>query len=671
MAELIRAGIEVNTTTGVINITKAEQAFDKLDKTAQRTNATISKTNAAFNALKNAAGLVIGVGTIAKVFHDLTAATMESEQAQARLTAVLKATGFAAGRTADQIDELATSMAGSTLFDDEAVKNMAGVLATFRNISGETFDQAIRLGADMAQVMGQDLQSSALQLGKALNDPIQGVMALRRVGVQLSAHQKDLIQDFMKVNDLAGAQGVILGELAHEFGGAATAANSGLSGAIAQAKHQYDNFLESLGKTQQVGGTIQGVFQAIADFWKSRELTTSPIEDMRIALDKAEERVQATRQAIKDAEAGTISWSGAIQRFDGVWEGESTTQEELEQRLRGLHAANEALVASYKRRIDTVVKGKKTDEDAAVAAAERVRLQQAADAAAAAAQTAREKADEAERQHQKTLNDSIAGLDLEAQQLGLTARQAKLLELSLAGANEEQLMMANAALEAVERFDLEQERLKEKQKAREKIQEDAKKKQEEEAHAFEVMWEQALRNTQDAFADAFTSILTGGVTSTGELLKTLWRMWMRFLAQLAAHALFRFVFRLATGQISLGLGGGGAFGVDSGGGVPTDVGHTGGTVGSLGAKRSVSPSTFIGAPRYHGGGVAGLKPDEVPIIAQRGETIVPKDRASRGTVQLVMPAGSVFDYSNPEQRRQFARMLKQLLELHEIDLEVT
>jgi hypothetical protein len=669
MAELIRAGIAVDSAQGVQNVSRAEQAFDKLDKTAQRTNASLSKSNQAFNALKNAVGLVIGIGTVTKFFHDLVSATSEGEQAQARLESVLKATGFAAGRTANQIDALSTSMASSTLFDDEAVKNMAGVLATFRNISGETFDQAIRLGADMAQVMGQDLQSSALQLGKALNDPILGVVALRRVGVQLNAHQKDLIQGFVKVNDLAGAQGVILNELAREFGGAAAAANTGLSGALRMAKKNYDNFLESLGRTQQVGGTIQGVFQAIADFWKSRELTTAPIEDMRIALDRAETQVEATRRAIADAETGTISWMGAAKRFN-LFEGEWTvTQDQMKDRLLGLHAANESLVESYKHRIDTLVKGTKAEEDNAEAGSRRARAERAADAAASAAQDARNKADEQEKQHQQTLNEVVAGLELEARQLGLTAREARLLELSLAGASEEQLMMANSALEAVERFELEQDRLQEKQKEREKVEEEVRRRQEEEAKAFEVMWEQALRNTQDAFADAFESILTGGVKSTGELLKTLWRMWMRFLAQLAAHALFRFVFKLATGGIGFPVGGG-TFGVD-GGGIPADVGHEGGTVGSMGSKRTVSPVAFLGAPRYHSGGIAGLRGDEVPIIAQRGERIVPKSGGGRGVVQLVFPSGGVFDYGNPEQRRQFAKMLQQILELHEIDMEVT
>lgn len=52
------------------------------------------------------------------------------------------------------------------------------------------------------------------------------------------------------------------------------------------------------------------------------------------------------------------------------------------------------------------------------------------------------------------------------------------------------------------------------------------------------------------------------------------------------------------------------------------VAHTGGTVGQAGmVQRLVSPAMFANATRYHTGGMAGLKPGEVPIIAQKGETI--------------------------------------------------
>lgn len=53
--------------------------------------------------------------------------------------------------------------------------------------------------------------------------------------------------------------------------------------------------------------------------------------------------------------------------------------------------------------------------------------------------------------------------------------------------------------------------------------------------------------------------------------------------------------------------------------------HTGGVVGqSSGLSRRVSPALFMNAPRYHTGGIAGLKPDEVPAILQKGERVLTK-----------------------------------------------
>lgn len=81
---------------------------------------------------------------------------------------------------------------------------------------------------------------------------------------------------------------------------------------------------------------------------------------------------------------------------------------------------------------------------------------------------------------------------------------------------------------------------------------------------------------------------------------------------------------------------GGLFG-GSGGFVPNWSGglyHTGGVVGSPKSSRSVPASTFAGAPRYHDGGIAGLKPGEVPAILQKGEVVIPRggDRASSGAI---------------------------------------
>ncbi len=58
--------------------------------------------------------------------------------------------------------------------------------------------------------------------------------------------------------------------------------------------------------------------------------------------------------------------------------------------------------------------------------------------------------------------------------------------------------------------------------------------------------------------------------------------------------------------------------------------HSGGNVGPGGnARRFVSASIFRNAPRYHNGGMVGLKPDEMPIIAQHGERILSRQQVAQ------------------------------------------
>jgi murein DD-endopeptidase MepM/ murein hydrolase activator NlpD len=145
----------------------------------------------------------------------------------ARVNQVVAATGGVAGVTAKHIDALANAQLRKTGIDDEAVKSAAAVLLTFRNVrdvtgqGNDVFDQAIRLSQDLAEVMGTDLESAALQVGKALQDPVTGLTALRRAGVAFDAEQRKEIQTLVSHGKLLEAQKIILQELQREVGGTA------------------------------------------------------------------------------------------------------------------------------------------------------------------------------------------------------------------------------------------------------------------------------------------------------------------------------------------------------------------------------------------------------------------------------------------------------------------
>ena len=186
----------------------------------------------------------------------------DAERSSKKLDAVLTSTGGAAGVTGDEIRQLAGDLQRVTDFEDDATIGAAGVLATFTQIRGDTFKSAIVAAQDLSAVMGQDLQSSVVQVGKALNDPIKGITALSRVGVSFSEQQKQQIKQLMQVGDIAGAQAVILGELQKEFGGAAQAVSDPFT--------RMGNVIGDIGES--IGGAILPTLQAVAEMVASQVL---------------------------------------------------------------------------------------------------------------------------------------------------------------------------------------------------------------------------------------------------------------------------------------------------------------------------------------------------------------------------------------------------------------
>src|SRR5260221_6882017 len=174
------------------------------------------------------AGLGFLKDQIGSIFEESTSAA----SGLAQTNAVIKSTGGVAGVTAQAVLDLATKYSHLTQFSDDTVQSGENMLLTFTNIGKNVFPMATKTVLDMSQALGQDTKNSAIQLGKALNDPITGVTALQRVGVTFSSTQKDLIKHFMDTGNMAGAQGVILKELQKEFGGSAEAAGKTFPGQL-------------------------------------------------------------------------------------------------------------------------------------------------------------------------------------------------------------------------------------------------------------------------------------------------------------------------------------------------------------------------------------------------------------------------------------------------------
>jgi len=174
-------------------------------------------------------------------------AAIESRQALAQVNASLASMGPVAGRTSEQLQSLAGDLENISLFDDDDIlKSVTANMLTFGNISGEAFDRAQLAAVNLSAKLGQDLQASTMQVGKALNDPVRGVTALMRVGVSFTAQQKEQIKAMVAAGDAAGAQAMILSELEKQFGGAAEAQRKATPDAAAQ--QQWRKFQEVVGE---------------------------------------------------------------------------------------------------------------------------------------------------------------------------------------------------------------------------------------------------------------------------------------------------------------------------------------------------------------------------------------------------------------------------------------
>lgn len=144
----------------------------------------------------------------------------------------------------------------------------------------------------------------------------------------------------------------------------------------------------------------------------------------------------------------------------------------------------------------------------------------------------------------------------------------------------------------------------------------------------------SVKSAQEEFKataqDAFKSFIKGTASAREAL-----GMLLDKLSDMALTAGFD-----ALSTLKLGGGGGGKGGI-LGGLIIPGILHSGGIAGRDGYahSRAVAAGTFAGAPRYHNGGVAGLKPDEVPAILQKGERVIPKGGASEAGGQTVVQIG--------------------------------
>ena len=232
-------------------ISKALKDFKRLEGGAQKSAFGLLNADAA--ARKGIASFAkftaIGAGVVGVIGSKLVSAAYESQKVMKQTEAIIKATGGAANLTAQQVADLSGRLSQQVGVDDELIQTSANLLLTFKQVQNQMgdgnkiFDRAIQASLDLGNVFGST-DAAAMQLGKALSDPVKGITALRRAGINFTDSQKEQIKTLVESGNTLDAQKLILKEVESQVGGTAAATATGFD----KMKVAMENVAERLGE---------------------------------------------------------------------------------------------------------------------------------------------------------------------------------------------------------------------------------------------------------------------------------------------------------------------------------------------------------------------------------------------------------------------------------------
>lgn len=210
---------------------------------------------------------IAGVGALTTQVMAGIDSLSELEEVTNQTNAVIESTGGVAGITAEEVRSLAEEYENLTGVDDKTIQSGENLLLTFTKIGEDAFEPALAAALDLSAGLGQDLNSSITMIGKALNDPIAGLTALGRAGVQFTEEQKELIRTLVETGDAAGAQAIILEELNTQFGGSAQADMAGYRGSVTRLKDAWEDVQMTL--AEGVAPALKNIVDRLNEFVRS------------------------------------------------------------------------------------------------------------------------------------------------------------------------------------------------------------------------------------------------------------------------------------------------------------------------------------------------------------------------------------------------------------------
>jgi hypothetical protein len=223
-------------------IDKAKKEFAQLETVGQKAQFAIKKA---------AIPAALAVGALAAAGKKALAAGEEVNSANKRIEQINTTMGLF-GKDTDTVNKrlvkLAEETAVLTGVSNIQIKAQQAQLLTFKNLAktakttGGAFDRASAAVLDM-QAANVGGGNAAIALGKALQNPIKGITALAKSGVDFTDQEKEKIKTLVESNKMLEAQEIVLAAIETQVGGTAKATADDTK----RMKEGFAQFQQSLG----------------------------------------------------------------------------------------------------------------------------------------------------------------------------------------------------------------------------------------------------------------------------------------------------------------------------------------------------------------------------------------------------------------------------------------
>lgn len=288
----------MSTTTLLVDIKTNVAEFTKDMK--KMSSEVVEMSNKVTGTIKGIQGAfaVLGTGALATgLFAKATSEAADAEKSFKQLQQVIRSTGGAAGVSANSIAQLTAELQKTTGVSDDALNSATAMLLTFTKIGKQVMPDAVRAISDLSTAMHGDLQGAAIQVGKAMNDPVKGITALTRVGVNFTETQKGLIKQLTETGRIMDAQKLILRELQTEFGGSAAAARDTFGGALEALKITVGDLFETIGTSSN--GGLRGGIELLITSVEHANKSFGEFDDWLKSSDKDAQKLRDTLKGTK------------------------------------------------------------------------------------------------------------------------------------------------------------------------------------------------------------------------------------------------------------------------------------------------------------------------------------------------------------------------------------